>query len=99
MDIPTHGQTTEQLVPQGLGLSSGGQTPELDLLGVQLERVLGELESLLDERLELADAASLVSEDILRVGRTDDDLGTGVGDSDLTARVSLLGEFTGAGIY
>lgn len=93
---PTHGQSTEQLVTERLGLSSGRKTAELDLLGVELERVLGELETLLDESLELADTASLVTEDILGVGGTDDNLGTGVGDTDFTARVTLGGELTGA---
>jgi hypothetical protein len=30
------------------------------------------------------------------VGGSDDDLGSGVGDSDLTSRVTLLGELSGA---
>jgi hypothetical protein len=68
----------------------------LDLLGVELQRVLGELESLLDQRLEFTDSSSLVTEDFLGVGSSDDDLGSGVGDSDFTSRVSLLGELSGA---
>jgi hypothetical protein len=70
----------------------------LDLLGVELQRVLGELESLLDQRLEFTNSSSLVTEDFLGVGSSDDDLGSGVGDSDLTSRVSLLGELSGAGV-
>lgn len=68
----------------------------MDLLGVELQRVLGELESLLDQRLEFTNSSSLVTEDFLGVGSSDDDLGSGVGDSDLTSRVSLLGELSGA---
>ena len=94
----SHGETTEELVSEGLGLGDGGQASELDLLGVELERVLGELESLLDEGLELSDSSSLVTEDLLGVGRSDDDLRSGVGNSDLAARVSLLGELSGAGV-
>jgi hypothetical protein len=94
----SHGETTEELVSEGLGLGDGGQTSELDLLGVELEGSLGELESLLDEGLELSDSSSLVTEDLLGVGRSDDDLGSGVGHSDLAARVSLLGELSGAGL-
>lgn len=93
---PSHGKTTEELVSEGLGLGNGRETSELDLLGVKLERVLWELESLLDQSLELSDPSSLVTEDILGVGGSDDDLGSGVGHSDLTSRVSLLGELSGA---
>lgn len=71
----------------------------MDLLGVELQRVLGELESFLDESLELPDSPTLVTEDILGVGRTDDDLGTGVGDTDFTARVTFLGELSGAVVW
>ena len=93
-----HGKTTEELVAERLGLGDGGKTTVLDLLSVELERVLGELETLLDQSLELADTTSLVTEDLLGVGGADDDLGTGVGDTDLTARVTLLGELTSAGV-
>lgn len=69
----------------------------MNLFGVKLQRVFGELESLLDQRLEFTDSSSLVTEDFLGVGSSDDDLGSGVGDSDLTSRVSLLGELSSAG--
>ena len=46
----------------------------MNLLGVKLERVLGELETLLDERGKFTDAATLLTEDLLGVGGTDDDL-------------------------
>ena len=45
MYAPTDGETTEELVAQGLALCDGGKTTELDLLGVELERVLRELEA------------------------------------------------------
>jgi len=77
-------------------LSDGGKTTVLDLLGVKLKSTLGELETLLNESLELTDSASLVTENLLGVGGSDDDFGTSVGDSDLTSRVSLLGELTSA---
>lgn len=93
---PPHGKTTEELVPQRLGLSNGGKTSELDLLGVKLKTVLGELESLLDESLELTDTSSLVTKNLLGVGGSDDDLGSGVSHSDLTTGVALLGELSGA---
>ena len=89
------GQTTEELVSQGLALGDGVQTTVLDLLGVERQGSLGEAESLLDEGSQLTDSATLVTEDVLGVGGSDDDLGSGVGDSDLTARVTLLGELSG----
>jgi hypothetical protein len=70
------------------------ETAVLHLLGVELERVVGELESLLHERSELADAATLVTKNLLGVGGADDDLGAGVRNADLATRVSLLGELT-----
>ena len=74
MDAPADGKTTEELVPQALALSDGRETTGLDLLGVQLEGVLGELEALLHEGSKLADAATLLAKDLLGVGGTDDDL-------------------------
>lgn len=53
------------------------------------------LEPLLDERGELPDSATLLSEDLLGVGRSDDDLRSGVRHSDLAARVTLLSELSG----
>lgn len=39
------GESAEELVAEGLGLSDGGKSTVLDLLGVELEGVLGELEA------------------------------------------------------
>lgn len=89
----TDGETVEELVAEGLALGDGGQTAVLDLGGVQGDGVLGELEALLDQRGQLADAASLLSKDFLGLGRADDDVGDGGGDADFDARVTLLGEF------
>ena len=86
------GETVEELVSEGLALSDGGETTVLDLGGVERDRVLGELEALLDQRGELADAAALLSEDILGVGGTDDDVGDGGGNADLDTGVALLSE-------
>ena len=71
-------ETAEQLVAERLALGNGVETAVLHLLGVELERVVGELESLLHERSELADAATLVTKNLLGVGGADDDLGAGV---------------------
>lgn len=91
-NVPTDGKTTEELVAERLALSDGIKTTVLDLLGVELDGSLGELEPLLNERGKLPDAASLLSENLLGVGGADDDLGAGVGDADLAARVTLRGE-------
>lgn len=90
----TDGETVKELVAEGLALSDGGETAVLDLGGVQGDAVLRELEALLDERGELADAAALLAEDLLGVRRADDDVGHGRGDADLDARVALLGQLT-----
>jgi hypothetical protein len=66
------GETVQKLVAEGLALSNGGQTAVLDLGGIEGNRVLGELEALLDERGELTDAAALLAENLLGVGGTDD---------------------------
>jgi hypothetical protein len=89
---PSDSQTIEQLVSEGLALGDGRQTTVLDLSGVEGDRVLRELEALLDERGELSDAATLLSKDLLRVGGPDDDVGDGRRDTDLDARVALLGQ-------
>lgn len=71
---PAHSQTTEELVAQALALGDSGETAVLDLLGVQLKRVLREFETLLDESSEFADATALLAKDLLGVRSTDDNL-------------------------
>lgn len=88
----TDGETVEELVAQGLALSDGGQTAVLDLGGVEGHRVLGELEALLDEGGELANAAALLAENLLGVGSADDDVGDGGSDAHFDAGVALLGK-------
>lgn len=87
-------ETVEELVSQGLALGDSGETTVLDLGGVEGNGVFWELESLLDERGELANAASLLSENFLGVGCPDDDIGDGRSNTDFDTRVSLLGQFT-----
>ena len=89
---PSDGQTIEKLVSEGLALGDGGETTVLDLGGVEGDGVLGELESLLDERGELTDAATLLSKNLLGVCGADDDVGDSGGDADLDAGVTLLSE-------
>lgn len=73
-DVPTNSETVEELESEGLGLSDGGETTVSDLLSVELERVLGVLESLLNESGQLTDTTTLLAENVLGVGGTDDDL-------------------------
>jgi len=75
-------------------LCNSGKTSVLDLGGVQRYTVLGELETLLNEGGELANATALLSENFLSVCGADDDVGDGRSDADFDARVALLGEFT-----
>jgi hypothetical protein len=96
MDLPPDSQTSQKLVSQRLGLSNGTESSMLDLLGIELQRVLGELESLGNQSGQLPDPPSLLSENILSVGSTNDDLGLGVGGSNLTAGVTLLSELASA---
>lgn len=89
---PADGKTVEKLVAEGLALSDGGQTTVLNLGGVERNGVLGELEALLDERGEFADATTLLSENLLCVGGADDDVGDSGGDADLDTGVTFLSE-------
>ena len=73
-DIPTDGKTAEELVAQALALCNSGETTVLDLLGVKLKGVVGELETFLHERSELANAATLLAQNLLGVGGADDNL-------------------------
>ena len=75
--LPANSETTKKLVAERLALGDGRETTVLDLLGVKLKGVVGELEALLDERSKLADAATLLTQDLLGVGSTDDDLRRG----------------------
>ena len=72
--LPANSETTKKLVAERLALGDGRETTVLDLLSVELKGVIGELEALLDERGELADAATLLSQNLLGVSGTDDNL-------------------------
>lgn len=88
----TDGQTVKELVAEGLALGDGGQTAVLDLGGVKGHAVLGELEALLDQASQLANAATLLAEDLLSVGGADDDVGNGGGDADFDTGITLLSQ-------
>lgn len=86
----TDSETVEELVAEGLALGDGGETTVLDLGGVEGDGVLWELETLLDQGGEFANATSLLAEDFLGVSCADDDVGDGGGDADFDTGVSLL---------
>jgi len=88
----TDSNTVEEFVLEGLALSNSAETAEGNLLSVQLDSVLRELETLLDQGGQLADATTLNTENLLSLGSTDDDLGTGRGHTDLNTRVTLSSE-------
>jgi hypothetical protein len=89
--LPAYRETSEQLVLERLSLSDGAQTTSGHLFGVQLDGVVIEVESLLNDRGELANATSLLAQHLLGLGGQDDDLGTGRCHADLDARVAILG--------
>jgi hypothetical protein len=87
-------KTVEEFVSEGLALGDGRETSVLDLGGVEGDGVFGELESLLDEGGELANASSLLAENFLCVGGSNDNIGNGGCNSDFYAGVSFLSKFT-----
>merc|ERR1711882_18020 len=90
-----HGETANELVPQGLGLSNSAKTSSLDLLGIQLNGSLWEVEPLLDDAGQLPDPPALLSQHVLGPSGHDDDLRPGGSHADLNAGVSILGELSG----
>ncbi|VEU42722.1 unnamed protein product [Pseudo-nitzschia multistriata] len=86
------GESSEELELEGLGLGLGAEAAVLDALGVQLDGAIGESESLLDDRGQLTDAASVLSQNVLGAGGPDDDLRAVGGRSDLDTGVTVLGE-------
>merc|ERR1712019_174542 len=85
-----HGQTSDQLVTERLGLGDGAQTTGGHLLSVQLNGSLGEVESLLDHAGELTDPPALLSQHVLCPGGHDDDLSAGGSHSDLHTGVTII---------
>ncbi|GMR43026.1 hypothetical protein PMAYCL1PPCAC_13221, partial [Pristionchus mayeri] len=88
----TDGKSSDELVAERLALSNCAQTAVRDLLGANLDGSLIESESLLDDRGELLDSASALSEHGLSAGGHDDDLSTSGGTADLKQGVSVLGQ-------
>lgn len=91
---PSHGKSTDQLVSQRLGLSDGAKSPRGDLLGVQLDIVVLEVETFLNDRSQLPDSPALLAQDALRVSGHEDDFCSLWGDANFHARVAIFGELT-----
>jgi len=87
-----NGEAIEELVAERLALGDGAETTILNLGSVKRNRVLRELEPLLDETSELTNAATLLAENLLGVGSADDDIGHGRRNADLNTAVTLLGQ-------
>ena len=90
--VPSDGETAEKLVAKGLALRDGAQAAVVHLFGVQLNRALGETESALHQRGELANATTLFTEHVRGARRADDDFRAKRRDAHFDARVSILGE-------
>jgi hypothetical protein len=86
-------ETVEELVSEGFALCDGGETAILDFGRIERDGVFWELESLLDEGGEFTDSSSLLAENFLCVGGSDDDIGDGGCDTDFDSRVSFLSKF------
>ena len=92
---PPDGESTEKLELERLSLSLRAKAAVLNALGVKLDGTIIEVEPLLDDGGQLADALSLLSENVLRACGTDDDFGAMRGGADLDTGITVLSEFTG----
>jgi len=83
------GETTNELELDGLALRNCAQTTVVHALGVQLHGTVRELEALLNEGGQLANAATLLAEDIAGAGGADDNLGLEWGGADMSKMLLL----------
>ena len=90
----THGQTTDELVPKGLGLCNSAKTTSGHLLGVQFDGVLREAEPLLHDGGQFTDPPTLFTQDVLGAGGHDDDFGLGGSHTDLDTGVTIFSQLT-----
>ena len=88
------GKTGEKLELEGLSLSGGAKTTLHDHLGEDLDVVLGEVPSLVDDGSDLIKTAALLTSDILGVGGVDDDGKVAGGLLDFNTGVTSLSELT-----
>lgn len=88
------GKASEKLVFERLGLGLSAKTAVGNALGEQVDGSLREVESLLDDGGQLADALALLSEDVLGAGGLDDDLGLEGSHADLHTGIAILAQLT-----
>jgi len=98
-DVPHHtvaglsdSQAVDQLEFERLGLRKCTQPTVVHTFGVQLDGAVGEVESLLHHRRQLTNPTALLAQHILGFGGLNDDFGALRRDTDLHARVAVLGE-------
>lgn len=82
-------ETTQELVTDGLGLSDRTESTVLDTVCVQDHVPLREIETLLDEAGEFPDPTMTFTDDLLSLGRTDDDFSPNCSTDDLDTGVSV----------
>ena len=92
--VLANGKTTKELEAQRLALGNSAETAVVDALSIELNGALGEVETLLNDGGELANATALLTKDVLGAGGLDDDLGALGSHADFNARVALLSELT-----
>ena len=91
----TNGKTSEQLELERFGLGLSAKSTVVHTFGVQFHSTIGKLETLLDDRGQLTDALSFLSEDVLCACGADDDLGPVGRGADLHSGKAIFGELTG----
>jgi len=91
---PTGGEASKKLVAEGLGLGDSAEATVEHLLSVQLNGSRREVETLLHDGSELANAAALLSQHVLGTGGTDDDLVAGRRLADFHTGVTILSQLT-----
>jgi len=85
-------EATKELIPEAFGLCHCRETTGGNFLGIELNGAFGELEALLYNRGEFANAAALLPEHVLRSGGPDDDLCFHGCCTNLHACVAILSE-------
>lgn len=88
----TNSNTVQQLETQGLSLGQSRETTEGNALSVQLDGAIREVETLLDDGSQLANAAALLTQNILGTGGTDDDLSALGGLTDLDTSETIVAQ-------
>ena len=87
-----HRKSTDKLVLETLALRDCTQATVCDLLGIELDATLWVPKTLLHEALQLADAAALLAQHILRARRANDDFRVHCGHAHLDAAVSVFAQ-------